>query len=808
MKKLIYILPVLGLLMMMSCHEEMDGLVTDSATSMKISIGNLSTRTWLDSSAEGDVLPVYWSDGDVINVNGVSSEPLSIAEGEKLSEAEFNILGASAPYRVIYPHSICGDNVYDNDTTILIDLPAVQEYSPVSFGNDAAVLYGYGESENLELRNLSGALRVNIVDQADEPTDDVICRAELVSNGADSPISGKFRLNPSSGKLTAEDGRNEISLEINVPVRLDKTIESSFYFVVPAGEYKDGFTIKLYNEENQLMNCRWLKSSETDPGVTVVPGVLVDFNRKEFVRGATEIISAEQWNDFANMYNAGDQRWKSRYMQDDGSVVIGSDFTLGDGAVMLDHFSGILDGKGATITNPKASMPLVKTLTGTIRNLTLAGRMSESENPRTVGLAPFVSVLDGGAVESCINRMELDFTPDQTKGIAFSGFVMKATGGRIAGCVNEATISVFPDCLTGSSSVHGGGFVAIVDGMKSELVVDNCVNNGDIRILVANGEYTTSKGAKAYSGLTNAGFGGIVGYVADSQSGVILKNCSNTGNISLDLTYNTNAAATQYSLGGIVGAGAVMNTSMILADPRLPEYDGHKGISIINCKNIATISNGSASSSNNILCKTYAGGIAGSMIGVKDAAAIVSECSNEGSVIYTGSYRNAGRAAICGGLVGLGGFIDINKCLVKAEIGSDKKMCYAVAGVIGAVLTTFSISDTKVFAENLLMIQADPTAESVKKYRNIGNYGLAVTCFSTDGEMGYDSDLTGSVIKNSAFGGKISLWESVAMSATPDPINENKIELSAADFSAYLLSSTYKGIDIKIEADNSYWDGN
>lgn len=806
MKKLTELVPVLVFMLMASCQKDDLSGYESGVTRLSAELVRLQPKTWLDSQADGTLLPVYWSDGDVINVNGCPSQPLRVADGEKVSKADFEILDAAPPFKVIYPAQFCADSTYSTDTTLLIDIPENQEYSPSTFGNGSAILYGYsGDGDNVIMHNLCGALRVNLVDDPGEPIEDAVVRAEMISNSEEAPIAGSFRLNPATGKYTVVSGKTVVSLDIKEAVALDKEEPRSFYFTVPAGTYPKGFTIKLYNKEGHLLQCKWLReAADAKEGVVVHAGELVDFKKKEFVRGAMEIMTESQWLDFVTLYNAKDEKWKDRYLLNDGRVALGADLTIEQDVPMIASLSDIVDGCGYTMTVPHAGQPLVRSLVkgGVVRNLTLAGRMETSSAPRTTGVVPFVSVLDGGTIERCVNNMDIDFTTSATMGVAFAGFACNVKGGVIKECVNNAFIRIVPFCEDGSCVVHGGGIMALADDLSDDLLIDGCRNAGVISVLAKNGTYDKN-GTPVYTGMTKAAFGGIAGLI--SGAGVVtVRNCSNEAEISVGLGYYDAAAAGQCSLGGILGAAAKFTGTTALAAPGV---DGHVEISVENCTNSGNLCNDVISSSKDILAKCYTGGIAGSLFGKSSKKAQITDCTSTGRITtHSKTYRNSGRCCIGGGLIGLGGYAEISGCSVVAEIGNSEKMSYALAGVIGTALADFSISGSKAFV-NISMIRLNTTTSSLTQYNNSGNYALAVTCQSD--YLGDSCMLSSSTISDSQFGGNFSLWESTALSATPTKRNENIYSVSADGeykYNDHIISSTYTGGKIALSG-NRYWNG-
>ena len=68
-----------------SCGREELPERTDVAAEVTLHVGLASpqSKTWLDSQPEGGHKKVYWSDGDIINVNGRPSTPISIRGGSQ-----------------------------------------------------------------------------------------------------------------------------------------------------------------------------------------------------------------------------------------------------------------------------------------------------------------------------------------------------------------------------------------------------------------------------------------------------------------------------------------------------------------------------------------------------------------------------------------------------------------------------------------------------------------------------------------------------------------------------------------------------
>ena len=171
-----------GLLFSACVKEEASGVSDGDGMTLSAGLPSLQTRTWLDYASGGSPLKVYWSDGDRINVNGQASLPVTVADGEKKSEADFQLPDLAAPYSVIYPHEIVKETAYDARGTIAVELPSVQAYDSGSFANGAAVMYGHAQtSDKVTMHNLCAAVRVNIKGV------EGIVEAKLFSASEDAP---------------------------------------------------------------------------------------------------------------------------------------------------------------------------------------------------------------------------------------------------------------------------------------------------------------------------------------------------------------------------------------------------------------------------------------------------------------------------------------------------------------------------------------------------------------------------------------------------------------------------------------------
>lgn len=717
MNKVTLFISVVTALMTISCAVEPDQPVKAPQTKLGVSLEDVKSKTHLapEGTDQEKVRKVLWSEGDMINVNGSVSQPLT-AQQSGGTTAEFSFNCAMSEYNVVYPASVCADREYSADGTITIEIPSIQKYSPTSFGNGAAILYGYAsEGSSVNLENLCGAVRVTLTGTA------TVKSAIMVSADVTEPVAGTFSINPRTGDLSVISGGKSVSLEIEA-VDVDQNGQS-FYFTLPKGVYPGGLSFQFYATDDSVMECRWVDNTPmTDASEIVIDaGKLYQFDPVTYEAGSKSLMNAEDWEFVAQAINAGTTDWKPLYLDPvTKSIKIGADIVLPESATVINELSYTLDGCDYSITRSVAA-PLVKTLKtgGAIKNLTIMGEATKSVSVEgsVTPVVPFVDVLDGGTLESCTNQMNISIA-SCSYDAAFAGFVNKAKGGTITGCVNEGNISLVTTGQNADKIAYGGGIVASVFELTCPLQITQCQNKGSICL---KSEFTSDASAP---GVKDVGVGGIIGriHAGNSENYVRIFECSNASSLKLDCSEaSTKSASYQYSLGGIVGLSATLESS-ILANPLAA---GCYYLEIEDCVNSADLYNNSISrcGSTDIHKKVYTGGIAGAVFGQKDKPAVLTNCSNSGDIIpYIGPFVRQAFPAVCGGMVGIGGYINVTGGKVEATIGTDKAFTYALAGVIGTALTTFTISGVEVTVD---ILKVDTSTSS----HSVGNHALAVTCY-------------------------------------------------------------------------------
>lgn len=752
-----------------------------------------TTKTTLGTPSAG-VVPVYWTSGDRINVNGTVSSPLFVEDGQKLTRAEFKLNNVSLPYSVVYPAEIYSGK--DENGMLLVDVPSRQEYVPGSFGNGADLLFGTSVDEGtVIMEHLCGTIKVSFTDAEASK----VSRVVLTSLSEDSPIAGRYAIDPDFAVLSPRSSLTN-SVELILPeggVALG-TETVDFHFTIPAGTYPAGFEIRFEDSLKRILRLDWLRSQAgAEPGITVTAGHLVGFAVREFEPDAREICSSEDWELFAAAYNAGGEAWKTEWLGKDGSIKIGADISARS-LTQIVALSHPIDGCGHSITQTEANKPLIGTSRAVVSNLTMKGRMTPAD-PNEMGAAVFASTLGGaGKFVNCHNETDIVVNATEKPDVVAGGFVRSMRGGVLQDCTNRGDITVYTNLKNKDQKVLVGGFVAIVRDLTAMAVIDGCTNYGEVKVTC---EKVAGNGSNRP---INASYAGIVANVVsgDSEKHLKIVDCANEADISVSLTPDPSGAQALVSgAGGIIGMSVVLSATgggygSVTGDSYYLEIDG--------CVNNGSITNSLVSSGgSNELNKAFSGGIAGVIHGKKASHAKITGCSNYGSVCcYEGSaYKRAALSTVCGGLLGCGAFVDMEDCIVSSpSVGTLKRQSYAVSAGVGILHQSFTMKGCKFYAD-LKMIRSTDFTEK--------NWSLGFT-LSTNSKNGNTTgaSLAGSTITDCSFGGTLSTNETTVKNdsdATTFGTILNRT-FTASDCEIYIASESYGKNEVTISG-SSYWNG-
>ena len=214
---------------------------TPEAVITVIKAGFDNTKTVLDGQK------VYWTDGDAICVNGVSSEAVSLTDPSASAEFTFNA-SLDGEKKAVYPAS-----AWASDGTITI--PANQDAGTnTSFATGALPLVAYAASGNeLTFKHIGAVIKLQLKKGA---TSDNIDYVEFSGNN-DEQVSGAFGINYSTGELTpASTAEADKTLRVSVGKALSDSEATCVYITVPAINFSSGFKMKVIDVNGVTMTKR------------------------------------------------------------------------------------------------------------------------------------------------------------------------------------------------------------------------------------------------------------------------------------------------------------------------------------------------------------------------------------------------------------------------------------------------------------------------------------------------------------------------------------------------------------------------
>lgn len=570
------------------------------------------TKTIL-GDAQGDVRPVLWSKGDQISVNGVASQALNIESN--VASADFTLNAElTAPYSIIYPATMVKDG------SSVITLPSQQKAtSGDNIISGSLPMAGYSNTLSAKMGQLCGILGIHL--KAGSQTG-LIRYIEVTATGGE-PVSGDFSVDCQYCKLSSEaQGVNVIRMEVQKALSTESA--SAFNVILPAGVYSQGFSVKVVDENGQVMIRNIGGSLELEAGkLMLMPELTFVPNGEE---KGVEIATPEEWNSFATAYNAGkypDSQIATITADLDFSSVSADKFvTLGlrDGAKQSNgpakYFAGTLNGNGKKIINLKSDIPFIQAI-GT-------GALVQDINiDETCSFAPWY----GGE-----------------KQLEFGSLIGYCSGGTVKNCTSAASITVSQcNAVANKVPLYIGGLI----GRNRAASISGCTSSATI---VSDATYVTDATAK-----TSLYIGGFTGYCSNPDG--VLEKCTNTGNISVAstaLNIYVGGICAQTSAGtikGCINSGAItVSTGRTSGDPCKFIYLGglfsvvdasgdEQYLKVIECSNSGDIT------SNSNVKQLIAGGIAAQLSTNK---AEFTNTTNAGNITTTAALRNL----FCGGLFG------------------------------------------------------------------------------------------------------------------------------------------------------------
>lgn len=234
------------LMLNVSCRQE--GLVQDGFN-LEISMPEESRCSLAEDGSS-----LLWSEGDVISLNGIPSEPLSADRADK-ARATFHFdADPLAPYSVVLPAS-----AYVSYRSIF--LPSRQNFTEGNISSNAAVLVGYSQTSKVTLHHLNSYIRLSLRkgDHSQHP----ISYISFYGNDSEA-VAGVFDVEYDSDGVPhlTNPSRSQSSIKVTACPQ-----EGDFVLAVPAMEFRRGFTVDIVDEAGHFMRKRITSPVTLEPGV-------------------------------------------------------------------------------------------------------------------------------------------------------------------------------------------------------------------------------------------------------------------------------------------------------------------------------------------------------------------------------------------------------------------------------------------------------------------------------------------------------------------------------------------------------------
>lgn len=329
------------------------------------------------------------------------------------------------------------------------------------------------------------------------------------------------------------------------------------------------------------------------------------------------IRSYKDWTDFIK--EVAKDPSASRFANASGEVVLHIDVEHSGNWTPIADFTGVFNGNGKTVTinceSSAASVALFAKVSGTVKNLTVAGSIKGGTAEGTAYIAGVAANLaENAVITGCTNKAKIEVKLDAAAASQYVGgiYACGAAGNVVENNTNEGAVEVY---------IKDAKNVNVIGGIAgySYSSMKNCKNTARISY---KDEVNNTKGTY---------MGGVIARLQVSK-GYVLDGCVNEGEVIM----NTVQVANSW-LGGIAANAEAENLTET-AEKILNKF--------VNCENKgAVISDNPADATEK--CRTRLGGLCGGFVALEG-------CTNSGLVKINQGPAKATEYPI-GGLCGIGG---------------------------------------------------------------------------------------------------------------------------------------------------------
>ena len=568
-------------------------------------------RTQLGEEADG-IYPLLWSEGDQISVNGVASQPLTVAQAGQAS-ATFSVEVVADSYEIAYPAANAGQVLFAENQTHVANN---------TFGNGVTTMYAKCTAdEPIQLQHLTSILKIGVSGEAK------LTHAQI-STIDRAPIAGAFAVSEEGEVAATATSKSVINYSFGEGLQL--TADAQYIHVaVPAGEYNELY-VTLYDSNNGVMYAT-VNADDKNP---LTAGKLRKFTNSINYKATDKLVVIKNYADL--------KAFAAVAAETTANVVLANDIEITEAWTPIEGYAGTVIGHGYAIKGLTA--PLFGTTSASFKGLHLEGvNIVETANPNVGALARTIVATDTvkPVVENCSasGTIQVNCTSYQLSGddkyspFAIGGVVGHIKGADLNGVVSNVALDVDQILATSNKTkvfMSVGGVVGYVNNYSETVLSNlaNCESKGNIDIHEVS--YTT---VSYDAGLVLPYIGGVAGYMAISNHGCTVANLTNHGNIGIRGYYG-------------VGEGGTADINYTDVDGCLAGVVGY--LDSVNASGLKNY--GSLTFDNGRIWFLYLGGVTGQL----GANAVLTDSENHGKITlpYTGDTVPKIVFLHCGGVVG------------------------------------------------------------------------------------------------------------------------------------------------------------
>ena len=252
-------------------------------------------KTALGEKYNGKYYPNYWSAGDAISVNGVTSEALtSGSEYVGTRKATFEVNGGvSAPYYFAYPASAIAD--YSNGSAT-VSLPEKQQWLSTTYDPSAFLMMGTANENLLEFNPMMSAVRLKVTASGRK-----IRSITFMTLGTEK-VSGKFTTDFTSLTQTQE---SKSYVHVVAPTG-GAASGSEVYLLIPAQTYASGMAFAVRATDGTQMIY------STNSSFAAEAGKVYPLTIKEYVPDTPMMLMSSNIRYGSSDDDTGDRAWSNR----------------------------------------------------------------------------------------------------------------------------------------------------------------------------------------------------------------------------------------------------------------------------------------------------------------------------------------------------------------------------------------------------------------------------------------------------------------------------------------------------------------